>query len=322
MKLLNSCPRLTHLSLTGVQAFLRHDLEQFCRDAPNGEYRCWAIHTNLLSWKSLADGGWPPASEFTDHQRQVFCVFSGTGVVALRRHLNTTEAFAHLRDTTPTGIPRQQQNPVDFGYDGGPVVGHGHGAPDATFDDAERDVVEDDDGLDDGSEMMIDTAPPAQNDAAQEPGGASLDASMIPPPPPAPPLAPSHAQSWHPQVLHNYSDHVEQPHYQPQGLAHTAPLANGVPFLGATLSASTDFQTHQPGGQPHPHLADAMDTTSTQPMASTAPLGSNYGSGPSTASMSAAQANNAIGRTLRSQHTSPNGDENHGSSSSSSPEAS
>lgn len=37
IKLLNSCPRLTHLSLTGVQAFLRVDLEQFCRDAPHGE---------------------------------------------------------------------------------------------------------------------------------------------------------------------------------------------------------------------------------------------------------------------------------------------
>lgn len=36
IRLLNSCPRLTHLSLTGVQAFLREDLEQFCRDAPAG----------------------------------------------------------------------------------------------------------------------------------------------------------------------------------------------------------------------------------------------------------------------------------------------
>ena len=34
--LLNNCQKLTHLSLTGVQAFLRNDLEQFCRDAPPG----------------------------------------------------------------------------------------------------------------------------------------------------------------------------------------------------------------------------------------------------------------------------------------------
>lgn len=34
--LLNNCQKLTHLSLTGVQAFLRPDLEQFCREAPPG----------------------------------------------------------------------------------------------------------------------------------------------------------------------------------------------------------------------------------------------------------------------------------------------
>jgi len=34
--LLNNCPKLTHLSLTGVQAFLRPDLEEFCREAPPG----------------------------------------------------------------------------------------------------------------------------------------------------------------------------------------------------------------------------------------------------------------------------------------------
>jgi len=60
--LLNNCPRLTHLSLTGVQAFLRDDLLVFCREAP---------------------------SEFNDHQRDVFCVFSGIGVSRLRNSLNT-----------------------------------------------------------------------------------------------------------------------------------------------------------------------------------------------------------------------------------------
>ncbi|OKL60306.1 SCF E3 ubiquitin ligase complex F-box protein grrA [Talaromyces atroroseus] len=59
--LLNYCPRLTHLSLTGVQAFLHEDLTAFCRDAP---------------------------SEFTQQQREVFCVFSGDGVVKLRDYLN------------------------------------------------------------------------------------------------------------------------------------------------------------------------------------------------------------------------------------------
>ncbi|EPE35082.1 RNI-like protein [Glarea lozoyensis ATCC 20868] len=60
VKLLDNCQKLTHLSLTGVSAFLRPDLEQYCREAP---------------------------PEFTEHQRNVFCVFSGNGVTGLRRHL-------------------------------------------------------------------------------------------------------------------------------------------------------------------------------------------------------------------------------------------
>lgn len=61
--MLNSCPRLTHLSLTGIQAFLREELIAFCREAP---------------------------PEFTQQQRDVFCVFSGEGVSALRDFLNRT----------------------------------------------------------------------------------------------------------------------------------------------------------------------------------------------------------------------------------------
>ncbi|CAG8984120.1 hypothetical protein HYALB_00006222 [Hymenoscyphus albidus] len=68
IELLKNCTKLTHLSLTGVQAFLRPDLEQFCREAP---------------------------SEFTDHQRSVFCVFSGNGVVRLRNHLSA-ESFDEI----------------------------------------------------------------------------------------------------------------------------------------------------------------------------------------------------------------------------------
>lgn len=59
--LLNACTRLTHLSLTGVQAFLHEDLTAFCREAP---------------------------PEFTHQQREVFCVFSGEGVNRLRAYLN------------------------------------------------------------------------------------------------------------------------------------------------------------------------------------------------------------------------------------------
>ena len=53
-------PRLTHLSLTGVPAFRRSELQSMCR---------------------------PPPKEFNQHQRQSFCVYSGRGVVELRRYL-------------------------------------------------------------------------------------------------------------------------------------------------------------------------------------------------------------------------------------------
>jgi F-box and leucine-rich repeat protein GRR1 len=52
-----------------VQAFLRDDLLAFCREAP---------------------------PEFNDHQRDVFCVFSGLGVKHLRDFMNVdaeTDAF-------------------------------------------------------------------------------------------------------------------------------------------------------------------------------------------------------------------------------------
>lgn len=71
IRLLNACPRLTHLSLTGVHAFLRNEFQQFGRDPP---------------------------PEFTEHQRSVFCVFSGTCVKRLRDYLNTAPEYEALRN--------------------------------------------------------------------------------------------------------------------------------------------------------------------------------------------------------------------------------
>ncbi|KAL8638401.1 MAG: hypothetical protein Q9228_004446 [Teloschistes exilis] len=65
--LLVRCPKLTHLSLTGVQAFfLREDLTAFCREPPQ---------------------------EFTEHQRHMFCVFSGPKVNRLRDYLNSESLY-------------------------------------------------------------------------------------------------------------------------------------------------------------------------------------------------------------------------------------
>lgn len=60
--LLKNCPRLTHLSLTGISAFLRREITQYCREPP---------------------------PDFTENQKSSFCVFSGHGVVQLRNFLDT-----------------------------------------------------------------------------------------------------------------------------------------------------------------------------------------------------------------------------------------
>lgn len=70
-ELLMACPRLSHLSLTAVPSFLRPDITAFCRPAP---------------------------SDFSDNQRQIFCVFSGKGVHKLRHYLMSL--------TTPTDGPQ------------------------------------------------------------------------------------------------------------------------------------------------------------------------------------------------------------------------
>lgn len=180
-------------------------------------------------------------AEFTDHQRNVFCVFSGQGVSNLRRHLNTDSAFAHLRDATPTGFPRHAQVAANFASYAPP----GHAHPDAGFDEQEGDVVDDDDGLDDGTEMVIDAAPLVGLNTGI--AGASLDASIIPPPPPAPSQAPSmmwqsHNQAWAPGVSH----------------------ANGTPPAAGPGGQAPGFQS--------PDATDAMDMSPARPSASTAPL--------------------------------------------------
>lgn len=76
---------MTHLSLTGVQAFfVREDLTAFIREAPPGtealeKKRLQLLPANLMNL---------PA-EFTEHQRTMFCVFSGPGVNRLREYLNS-----------------------------------------------------------------------------------------------------------------------------------------------------------------------------------------------------------------------------------------
>lgn len=133
MKLLNSCPRLTHLSLTGVAAFQRDDFQPFCRTAP---------------------------PEFTQHQRDVFCVFSGTMVPKFRDFLVTSPQFEELRESfasRPNGrlpIEPNRRNPF-------PIIRQPTGAllgvavDGEGFDDEMADEENDFEGLD-GADMVVD----------------------------------------------------------------------------------------------------------------------------------------------------------------------
>lgn len=81
-KLLDSCPRLTHLSLTGVPSFMRPELTQFCRDPP---------------------------PDLTQHQMSVFCVYSGSGVHRLREYLNRNHAHIEIAAFDPQVLAMQQE---------------------------------------------------------------------------------------------------------------------------------------------------------------------------------------------------------------------
>ncbi|ETS79701.1 hypothetical protein PFICI_09554 [Pestalotiopsis fici W106-1] len=133
IRLLNACPKLTHLSLTGVTAFLRDDLDAFCRDAP---------------------------PDFTEHQRQVFCVFSGRGVTGLKDYLNSREEFAQFH---PGAAPSRTLAIQD---------------PD-TFED--NDGVEDDD-MGEGSDFAV----------GPDPVATQNHNLGVPPPPPPAPATPQH----------------------------------------------------------------------------------------------------------------------------------
>ncbi|KAA1466772.1 RNI-like protein [Dentipellis sp. KUC8613] len=84
--LLQKLQRLNHLSLTGVPAFRRQELQQFCRD--------------------------PPA-DFNSSQRQAFCVYSGDGVNQLRKFL--MELFNSITEDLNTQAGYEDQGD-DEGY--------------------------------------------------------------------------------------------------------------------------------------------------------------------------------------------------------------
>lgn len=88
--LLERLNRLTHLSLTGVPAFRRPELQSMCREPPR---------------------------EFNAHQRAAFCVYSGKGVNELRKFLQgvytneqTASQFGDLSPEVHSALTRITEN--------------------------------------------------------------------------------------------------------------------------------------------------------------------------------------------------------------------
>ncbi|KAF4986878.1 hypothetical protein FGRMN_10636 [Fusarium graminum] len=161
MKLLNSCPRLTHLSLTGVAAFQRDDFQPYCRQAP---------------------------PEFTQHQRDVFCVFSGTMVSKFRDFLNTSPQFEDMWDSN-----WNRQTAYNSSSRPRAPVANQASAPGEGADDEMVDDDNDFEGLD-GSEMVVDAQAqnPVDESETTNPNRLANQGfqQVIPVPPPPPGFAP------------------------------------------------------------------------------------------------------------------------------------
>jgi F-box and leucine-rich repeat protein GRR1 len=87
--LLQKLQKLTHLSLTGIPAFRRPELQHFCRDPPPvGFISPPLVCSNPITFQ-----------DFNSAQRSSFCVYSGKGVIELRDFL--AELFNTITDEIP-----------------------------------------------------------------------------------------------------------------------------------------------------------------------------------------------------------------------------
>ncbi|KAI0638014.1 RNI-like protein [Trametes polyzona] len=115
--LLQKLPKLTHLSLTGIPAFRRAELQQFCRQPP---------------------------SDFNSQQRAAFCVYSGHGVAKLRDFL------ADLFNTITNELATSNDTDYDDDFD------DGEPADTRRMQDVEGEPIDEDDDDDDtASEVFV-----------------------------------------------------------------------------------------------------------------------------------------------------------------------
>ncbi|KAK0662461.1 putative SCF E3 ubiquitin ligase complex F-box protein [Cercophora samala] len=215
LRLLKCCPRLTHLSLTGVAAFLRDDLEAFSREPPPG---------------------------FTQHQRDVFCVFSGQGVVNLRKYLNQEQTFADL------GLGEQAGGATSAGRDTptGGVIQANNGDADETEVDAGDD------------EEDYEMADPVETGEATQLLPNPAPQQQPPPPPPAPGGAHFTYVGGHPpyvpQLVQLQNGHLAPTH--PATFHHSLPTDDD----NLTLSAQ---EAQVAGSRPSPSNGSAVQVSGT-----------------------------------------------------------
>lgn len=197
LRLLNSCPRLTHLSLTGVSSFQRDDFTPFCRQAP---------------------------PEFTQHQRDVFCVFSGNMVSSFRHYLNSDPQFEELRACYPVSrYPRTRQT-SRFNTGGPPTNGD-------AGDEEMGDDNDDYEGM--GGPQQIPPPPPPPIFTVGAPSGSNLNQQQWPPipmvqPQPGLPFSANYT-GW----LNNYPPSAEQQQASYASVAGT-PSPTGQPQTNGT----------------------------------------------------------------------------------------
>jgi F-box and leucine-rich repeat protein GRR1 len=200
-------------------------------------------------------------TEFTQHQRDVFCVFSGTMVSKFRDFLNTSPQFEDLWDMhswNRTAVyPGQRQRTSVMQ----PTATAGDGADDEMVDD-ENDF----EGLD-GSEMVVDAQ--AQNPANGN-GTINPNALMnhvfqqaIPVPPPAPSFPTGQLPPFFPtfaRFLPSSSLARQEP-----GLLGPAFIQNSINNLleGGTPQHTTSQASAAPLGHGHPGNGEPSTGAST-----------------------------------------------------------
>lgn len=115
--------------------------------------------------------------EFTQHQRDVFCVFSGNMVSQFRDFLNTEPQFAELRDRFPGELRIQPSLPVFHNH--GLIRPPGEMVDDEMADDNDFEVI-------DSNDMVVDTHHHGHFNANMHSNMALIGTIPPPPPPPAP----------------------------------------------------------------------------------------------------------------------------------------